>query len=112
MGFSYPLPHLEAVLDYEAAEPVAADGTVAPELATVHIPELHTTYTGGCRTHLLDIPDGELLAGRLGHGSVVVIFVIGLLAHAKQFAENRHTVSAAGLRMQVAHCLASDFFLI
>ena len=103
---------LEIMLVDDIHEPVAPDGVIALEVASIHVPELDSTYSGVLCPDILDILQSKGFPGYTGQDLRFVVLVICLLRYAKQLAKMLNLISFGVPCVQVVYCLAPAFFLI
>ena len=111
-GLAYPKPDFQIVLVKYPAETVSTYRIVATELCFIHMPEFRTTHPGVKFANVFDVLQCELLSGRFCECCVLVVLIIRLLAHAKQFTKEPDTIASTILCVQVPYCLAPAFFRI
>ena len=93
-------------------ESVAPEWSIALEVSSVHMPELHSSYPRILGPDALDVLQGKGFPGRAGQNLRFVVLVIGLLRYAKQLAKMLNLISFGVPCAQVVYCLAPAFFLI
>ena len=93
-------------------EPVAPERSIALEVSSVHMPELHSPYPRILGPNAFNVLQGKSFPGRAGQNLRFVVLVISLLRHAKQLAKELNLISFGVPCAQVVYCLAPAFFRI
>ena len=96
----------------DVCKAVATDWIVAVKLSAVHIPKLHAANAGIFLTNVPNILKNKRFLSRLLKHLGLIMFIVSLLAYAKQCAKLLNLISFGVLCAQVAYCLAPAFFLI
>ena len=76
------------------------------------MPEFRASYPGVKFADVFDVLQRELFSGRFCECCVLVMLIVRLLAHAKQFTKEPDTIASTILCVQVPYCLAPAFFRI
>ena len=97
---------------YDICKAVATDLIVAVKLSAVHMPKLHTSDAGILPADASNILQNKRFLSRLLKHLGLIMFIVSLLAYAKQCAKFLNLISFRVLCAQVAYCLAPAFFLI
>lgn len=97
---------------YDICKAVATDWIVTVKLPAVHIPKLHTSDARILPTDASNIFQNKRFLSRLLKHLGLIMFIVSLLAYAKQCAKFLNLISFGVLCAQVAYCLAPAFFLI
>ena len=106
------IPYLQTVpVDY-LQETLAADRSVSLKITAVHIPQFHTAYTGIFCTDAFYVFQNKRLLSDFLEDICLVMFILSLLAYAKQCAKSLDSIAFGILCVQVTHCLAPAFFLM
>ena len=96
----------------DVCKAVATDWIVAVKLPAVHIPKLHAANARILLTNASNILKNKRFLSRLPKHLRLIMFIVSLLAYAKQCAKLLNLISFGVLCAQVAYCLAPAFFLI
>ena len=97
---------------YDICKAIATYGIVSIELPAVHMPKLHAADAGVLLANASDILKNKRFLSRLSKHLRLIMFIVSLLAYAKQCAKLLNLISFGVLCAQVAYCLAPAFFLI